>query len=187
MAGSARRRSRRGSATSSSRTAIPRPRRPTPCSISSSSIGPSRFTSRRCRPSRIIESRRGIRDFGAKRSNQVVIWETLMDAETLVLTANTETVYGDGLPRPEGRRTDRRGSPAEDARSGDGYACSDFSWTSARSDRTRARAASTSFSRRVIRARCRRVTSSSSRRPTASVTSCAASRWTGRPTRPWRS
>jgi len=31
----------------------------------------------------IIESRRGIRDFGAKRSNQVVIWESLMDAETL--------------------------------------------------------------------------------------------------------
>ncbi len=30
----------------------------------------------------IIESRRGIRDFGAKRSNQVVIWESLMDAKT---------------------------------------------------------------------------------------------------------
>ena len=45
----------------------------------------------------IIETRRGIRDFGAKRSNQVVIWETLMDAKTLVLTANTETVYGMGF------------------------------------------------------------------------------------------
>ena len=45
----------------------------------------------------IIESRRGIRDFGAKRSNQVVIWESLMDAKTLVLTANTETVYGMGF------------------------------------------------------------------------------------------
>ena len=45
----------------------------------------------------IIESRRGVRDFGAKRSNQVVIWETLMDAESLVLTANTETVYGMGF------------------------------------------------------------------------------------------
>ena len=45
----------------------------------------------------IIESRRGIRDFGAKHSDQVVIWETLMDAETLVLTANTETVYGMGF------------------------------------------------------------------------------------------
>jgi hypothetical protein len=45
----------------------------------------------------IIESRRGVRDFGATRSNQVVIWETLMDAETLVLTANTETVYGMGF------------------------------------------------------------------------------------------
>ena len=45
----------------------------------------------------VIETRRGIRDFGAKRSNQVVIWETLMDAKTLVLTANTETVYGMGF------------------------------------------------------------------------------------------
>jgi hypothetical protein len=45
----------------------------------------------------IIESRRGIREFGAKRANQVVIWETLMDAATLVLTANTETVYGMGF------------------------------------------------------------------------------------------
>ena len=44
-----------------------------------------------------------------------------MDAETLVLTANTETVYGDGLPRPEGRRPDRRRSAAEDARRGDGH------------------------------------------------------------------
>ncbi len=45
----------------------------------------------------IIESRRGIRDFGASKSNQVVIWESLMDAKTLVLTANTETVYGMGF------------------------------------------------------------------------------------------
>ena len=45
----------------------------------------------------IIESRRGVRDFGAKGSNQVIIWEQLMDAKTLVLTANTETVYGMGF------------------------------------------------------------------------------------------
>jgi hypothetical protein len=45
----------------------------------------------------VFESRRGIREFGATRSNQVVIWETLMDAKTLVLTANTETVYGLGF------------------------------------------------------------------------------------------
>jgi hypothetical protein len=41
----------------------------------------------------IIESRRGLADFGAKKSNQVVIWEQLMDAQTLLLTPNTETVY----------------------------------------------------------------------------------------------
>src|SRR5262245_57924215 len=45
----------------------------------------------------VFESRRGIHEFGATRSNQVVIWETLMDAKTLVLTANTETVYGMGF------------------------------------------------------------------------------------------
>ena len=45
----------------------------------------------------VFESRRGTREFGATRSNQVIIWETLMDAKTLVLTANTETVYGMGF------------------------------------------------------------------------------------------
>jgi hypothetical protein len=45
----------------------------------------------------IIEERRGLREFGATRSNQIIIWETLMDAKTLVLTANTETVYALGF------------------------------------------------------------------------------------------
>ena len=38
----------------------------------------------------------GLADFGAKRSHQMIIWETLMDAETILLTANTETVYALG-------------------------------------------------------------------------------------------
>ena len=38
----------------------------------------------------------GLADFGAKRPNQMVIWEQLMDAETLLLTPNTETVYALG-------------------------------------------------------------------------------------------
>jgi hypothetical protein len=45
----------------------------------------------------IMESRRGVRRFGANKSNQVIIWESLMNAKTLVLTANTETVYGMGF------------------------------------------------------------------------------------------
>jgi hypothetical protein len=45
----------------------------------------------------VIETRRGLRDFGAKKAHQVIIWEQLLDAETLVLTANTETVYGLGF------------------------------------------------------------------------------------------
>ena len=45
----------------------------------------------------IIAEHRGLADFGAKRPNQIVIWETLMDAETVLLTANTEkTVYALG-------------------------------------------------------------------------------------------
>lgn len=40
-----------------------------------------------------IAVREGLRAFGARRSNQIVIWESLMDASTLLLTANTETVY----------------------------------------------------------------------------------------------
>jgi hypothetical protein len=44
----------------------------------------------------IIEQRYGMAAFGAKRSNQAIIWESLMNAKTLLLTANTETVYGMG-------------------------------------------------------------------------------------------
>jgi len=40
-----------------------------------------------------IAVREGIRDFGARTPQQVVIWENLMDAKTILLTANTETVY----------------------------------------------------------------------------------------------
>ena len=37
--------------------------------------------------------RQGLRAFGASKPTQVVVWEQLMDAKTLLLTANTETVY----------------------------------------------------------------------------------------------
>ncbi len=40
-----------------------------------------------------IALREGLRAFGAAKPTQVVIWETLMDAKTILLTANTETVY----------------------------------------------------------------------------------------------
>src|SRR5215475_1739571 len=35
----------------------------------------------------------GLRAFGSRKPQQVVIWEDLMDAGTVLLTANTETVY----------------------------------------------------------------------------------------------
>ncbi len=41
-----------------------------------------------------IALREGLRKFGATKPTQVVIWENLMDAQTVLLTANTETVYG---------------------------------------------------------------------------------------------
>jgi hypothetical protein len=37
---------------------------------------------------------KGVAEAGPRKPNQVVIWETLMDSETLLLTGNTETVYG---------------------------------------------------------------------------------------------
>ena len=40
-----------------------------------------------------IAVREGLRAFGARTPQQVVIWEDLMDAGTVLLTANTETVY----------------------------------------------------------------------------------------------
>jgi hypothetical protein len=45
----------------------------------------------------VYETREGFRNFGVKQSNQFIIWEQLMDAKTLLLTANTETVYGMGF------------------------------------------------------------------------------------------
>ena len=43
-----------------------------------------------------IALREGLRAFGAKKPTQVVIWEDLMDARTVLLTANAETVYAVG-------------------------------------------------------------------------------------------
>lgn len=42
----------------------------------------------------VFAIRRGLRDFGATSTQHVVIWESLMDAATLLLTGNSETVYG---------------------------------------------------------------------------------------------
>lgn len=44
----------------------------------------------------VMAHRCGMQAFGASRSSQMIIWESLMDAATLLLTANTETVYGMG-------------------------------------------------------------------------------------------
>jgi hypothetical protein len=43
-----------------------------------------------------IGLREGLREFGARTPQQIVVWENLMDAKTVLLTANTETVYALG-------------------------------------------------------------------------------------------
>jgi hypothetical protein len=43
-----------------------------------------------------IALREGVRACGAKKPMQVVVWEDLMDARTVLLTANAETVYAVG-------------------------------------------------------------------------------------------
>ena len=40
-----------------------------------------------------IAVKEGLRAFGATKPTQVVVWENLMDSGTILLTANTETVY----------------------------------------------------------------------------------------------
>src|ERR1700733_4045181 len=37
---------------------------------------------------------KGVAEAGNGTANQMVIWESLMDSETILLTGNTETVYG---------------------------------------------------------------------------------------------
>lgn len=44
----------------------------------------------------IFAEHRGLSNFGGERFNQIIVWENLMDAETILLTANTETVYALG-------------------------------------------------------------------------------------------
>jgi hypothetical protein len=41
----------------------------------------------------MFQIRKGLAAFGARGSHQVVVWRTLMDAGTLLLTGNSETVY----------------------------------------------------------------------------------------------
>jgi hypothetical protein len=42
----------------------------------------------------VFQIRKGLAEGGAREANQFAIWETLMDARTLLLTGNSETVYG---------------------------------------------------------------------------------------------
>ena len=131
----------------------------------------------------VAAEHRGLAEFGAKRSNQIVIWETPMDAETVLLIANTETVYALGHldlktdgptvveapPKMLGFAMDALqrylvdiGPLGPDKGQGGKYL----------------------FFHPAMRARSRMDISPSSRRAMSSVSECAVSRWTARPTRP---
>ena len=45
----------------------------------------------------MFQIRKGLADFGAKECHQIVVWKTLMDAHTVLLTGNSETVYAMGF------------------------------------------------------------------------------------------
>lgn len=45
----------------------------------------------------MFQIRKGLADFGAHDCHQVVVWKTLMDAHTVLLTGNSETVYAIGF------------------------------------------------------------------------------------------
>ena len=63
--------------------------------------------------------RRGHESLGVESSNQVVIFDQLMDSQPLFLTGNTDTVYCSALSRPREGRSDGDRDPAQD-RPGDG-------------------------------------------------------------------
>ena len=74
--------------------------------------GLPRADARRLLVSRVERSR----GCGAKTPNQVVLWENLMDGATLLLTGNSETVYGLCADRLEARRAGRDRSAGRSAR-----------------------------------------------------------------------
>ncbi|MEK1888825.1 MAG: DUF1254 domain-containing protein [Phyllobacterium sp.] len=101
-----------------------------------------------------IGLREGLRAFGAKKPAQVVIWENLMDAKTVLLTANTETVYAlSHLDLKTDGPTVVEAPPKMLGFLQDGLATSRMS---ARLATTRARAASFLCCRPVSKARFRR-------------------------------
>ena len=119
-------------------------------------------------PVSVVAEHRGLADFGAKRPNQLIIWEQLMDAATILLTANTETVYALGhLDLKTDGPTVVEAPPKML-----GFAMDAL------------QRASTSSCRRVTRGPCQTVTSYSSRPPLRSVLACAASRSMARPIKP---
>ena len=60
---------------------------------------------RRLRAASMVALRNGLRELGINESNQVALFEDLMDSKSLWLTPNSETVYAFHLPGPEERRT----------------------------------------------------------------------------------
>ena len=62
--------------------------------------------------------RRGLADVGVAKSNQAILFDQLMDSNSLFLTGNTDTVYC--FASSTWRRTDRRSSRSRPVRAGHG-------------------------------------------------------------------
>ena len=136
-------------------------------------------------PVSIVAEHRGLADFGAKQPNQLVIWEQLMDAATVLLTANTETVYALGhLDLNTDGPTVVEAPPKML-----GFAMDALQRYIVRigiPDPTRDKGANICSCRRVTPARCRKAISFSSHPPLRSVLACGASRSMARPIKPSR-
>lgn len=126
---------------------------------------------------------KGVAQAGTGAPNQLVLWANLMDGQTLLLTGNTETVYG--LVAVDLKRDGPVVIEAPPACSaGSATSGRPRSSASAPPAPTRARAASCCCCRPTTRGPRPKATSPPSRAPSAPCSACAGSRSTASPTRP---
>lgn len=130
-----------------------------------------------------IAVREGMRSFGSRTPQQVVIWEKLMDARTVLLTANTETVYAlSHLELKTDGPTVIEAPPHMLGFVQDGF--QRYLADIGPLGRTRAQAENSLSCRRVIPAACPTAISFLARRPTLRCSRSEVFRWITRPIRP---
>ena len=129
----------------------------------------------------------GLRDFGATRSKPGRHLGNADGRRDARAHREYRNSLWHGLPRSESGWPDRYRSATENARRRNGYLTTlPGRHRPARAGQGQGRQVSV-LAAGSHGSQSRRATSSSSRPPIPSISSCAASRWTERPTRPWRS